>query len=88
MEDELEHRLPADLVLLNPPRAGLHPRIPQLLRSEGVGKVIYVSCDPATLARDLRRFGHGYQLRDIRAFDLFPQTAHIETVVTMEAKRG
>jgi 23S rRNA (uracil1939-C5)-methyltransferase len=46
--------------------------------------LVYVSCDPATLARDVRRFvDAGFSLGDVRAFDLFPRTAHIETVVTL-----
>jgi len=45
--------------------------------------VVYISCDPATLARDLSRLP-GYRLQDVRAFDLFPQTAHVETVVLLE----
>jgi 23S rRNA (uracil1939-C5)-methyltransferase len=85
VENELASQLPADLVLLNPPRSGLHPEIPRLLGTGEVGTVIYVSCDPATLARDLKRFGEGYRIREVRAFDLFPQTAHIEAVVTLEA---
>jgi len=45
--------------------------------------VVYVSCDPATLARDLSRMP-GYRLADVRAFDLFPQTAHVETVAVLD----
>ena len=48
------------------------------------GRVVYISCDPATLARDLARLGTAYRLVHARAFDLFPQTAHVETVAVME----
>jgi 23S rRNA (uracil1939-C5)-methyltransferase len=46
-------------------------------------RVVYVSCDPATLARDLSRMP-SYRLTDLRAFDLFPQTAHVETVAVLD----
>jgi len=46
--------------------------------------VVYISCDPATLARDLRGLGEEWRLSNLRAFDLFPQTAHVETVAVLE----
>ena len=80
VEFNLKHSLPADLVILNPPRHGLSgPVIDTLLRRE-VPRVIYVSCNPATLARDVQRLSAGFKLESLRAFDLFPQTAHVETV--------
>jgi 23S rRNA (uracil1939-C5)-methyltransferase len=51
-------------------------------------RIIYISCDPATLARDLRRLGNAFQLEEIRSFDLFPQTAHVETVVSLAARKS
>jgi 23S rRNA (uracil1939-C5)-methyltransferase len=50
-----------------------------------VPRLVYVSCDPATLARDLARLGEDYEVKRIVAFDLFPQTAHVESVVTLAA---
>lgn len=84
VEDHLERNLPADLVVLNPPREGLHPSIPTALEDHPPPRLIYVSCDPATLARDLGRLREGYTLRDLRSFDLFPQTGHVETVACLE----
>ena len=84
-EATLEAALPADRVILNPPRAGLHARVTEILAEVRPERVIYVSCDPATLARDIARLGPAYRLRRVAAFDLFPQTAHVETVVTLDA---
>ena len=81
VEKVLRKSLPADLVVLNPPRAGVDPEVTHIL-SDGPhkpGAIIYVSCNPATLARDIRRLG-GYEIRSLRGFDMFPQTAHVETV--------
>jgi 23S rRNA (uracil1939-C5)-methyltransferase len=47
---------------------------------------VYLSCDPATLGRDLERLGAVYRLESLRAFDLFPQTAHVETVARLERR--
>lgn len=81
VEDRLASVLPADLVLLNPPRGGVDARVAEALQNVATppGAVIYVSCDPATLARDLSRMPR-YRLASVRAWDMFPQTAHVETV--------
>ena len=72
-------------VVVNPPRAGLHWDISLRLTSDPVPKLVYISCDPATLARDLQRLNVNYVVKEVRAFDLFPQTAHVETVAVLEA---
>ena len=72
-------------VVVNPPRSGLHRNVTLRLAGQPVGRLIYISCDPATLARDVYRLGVNYHVTDVRAFDLFPQTAHVETVVVLEA---
>jgi 23S rRNA (uracil1939-C5)-methyltransferase len=84
VEQALPGLLPAHRVLLNPPRGGTREGVMEALAASPPKRLVYVSCDPATLARDLQRLGPGFQLRRIQAFDLFPQTAHIETVVTLE----
>jgi len=86
VEELLGEHLPADLLLLNPPRAGLDPRVPELLGAKPVQRVVYVSCDPATLARDLQRIGGGYEVVGLKSFDLFPQTGHVETVVSLRVR--
>ena len=80
VEDVVSDVLPADLVILNPPRSGVDAKVTEILaRPEGPRTIIYVSCDPATLARDVARLG-AYRITALRAFDMFPQTAHVETV--------
>ena len=76
---------PPTAVIVNPPRAGLHWDVILRLTGEPVPRVVYVSCDPATLARDLARLSTNYRVTAVRAFDLFPQTAHVETVAALEA---
>jgi 23S rRNA (uracil1939-C5)-methyltransferase len=72
-------------VVVNPPRGGLHWDVSLRLTSDPVSKLVYISCDPATLARDLSRLNVNYVVKAVRAFDLFPQTAHVETVAVLEA---
>ena len=81
VERELPGALPAELVLLNPPRAGMDALASQALQDVVVAprSLIYVSCDPATLARDLARMPR-YRIVSMLGFDMFPQTAHVETV--------
>jgi 23S rRNA (uracil1939-C5)-methyltransferase len=87
VEDRLAEALPADVVVLNPPRAGCAPDVCAVLSAAVRGevsappprRVVYVSCDPATLARDVRRLA-GWRVAAVTCFDLFPQTAHVETV--------
>ena len=73
-----------DLVVVDPPRKGLAPEVVDAVGSMAPGRVVYVSCDPATLARDVKRFGAlGYAPARAEAVDLFPRTAHVETVVLL-----
>ena len=86
VEDHLGALLPADVVIVNPPRAGLGQTVTDRLRGAMPACLIYVSCDPATLARDLRRMDIGKdRVRQVRSFDMFPQTSHVETLVVVEA---
>jgi 23S rRNA (uracil1939-C5)-methyltransferase len=73
-----------DLVVLDPPRAGMAPGAAQRLAGLGSARITYVSCEPPTLARDLKLLCKArYEISDIQIFDLFPQTFHMETLVRL-----
>jgi 23S rRNA (uracil1939-C5)-methyltransferase len=74
-----------DLVITNPPRTGMDERLTAALVTAAPRRIVYISCDPATLARDLTRLP-GFELRSVLAFDLFPQTAHVETVAVLDRR--
>ncbi|HTW18755.1 MAG TPA: class I SAM-dependent RNA methyltransferase [Mycobacteriales bacterium] len=77
-----------DLVVLDPPRRGVGRAIVDGIAAAGPRSVVYVSCEPASLARDIGLLaGHGYRLEGLRAFDLFPMTAHVECVALLEAAK-
>jgi 23S rRNA (uracil1939-C5)-methyltransferase len=72
-------------VVVDPPRAGLEPQALSQLISFAAPRIVYVSCDPATLARDLAQLcAKMYKVQEIHLFDMFPQTYHIETLVHLE----
>ncbi|HET7424570.1 MAG TPA: TRAM domain-containing protein [Gemmatimonadales bacterium] len=83
VEDVLGRLETPSLVVTNPPRVGMDPRVPAELERRRPERIVYISCDPATLARDLARLT-SYRIGVLRAFDLFPQTAHVETVAVLE----
>ncbi len=89
VEDALPGVLPADVVILNPPRAGLDERVTATLELEvgHVRDIVYVSCNPSTLARDIARMP-SYEIESLQAFDMFPQTAHVETVCVLRPRQS
>ena len=73
-----------DMIVLDPPRAGCDNKVLDTILSVRPSKIIYVSCDPATLARDLKVLcKKKYRIKEVQPFDLFPQTDHVECVVLM-----
>ena len=80
--------VPADVVFMDPPRSGSTPEFLNALAHLKPGKIVYISCNPETLARDLRRLcGNGYTLREIAPVDMFPFTEHVETVALLTRTR-
>jgi 23S rRNA (uracil1939-C5)-methyltransferase len=81
VEERLARELPADTVVLNPPRIGVDAAVCQALEQAvpRPATIVYVSCDPATLARDVARLP-SYRVASLTLFDMFPQTAHVESV--------
>jgi 23S rRNA (uracil1939-C5)-methyltransferase len=75
------------VVITDPPRAGMHPHVIQALLEPSPQRIIAVSCNPATLARDLALLQEQYEIIDVEPFDLFPHTAHIECVVRLEKRK-
>ncbi len=75
-----------DVIITDPPRAGMHEKLVQKLLDMEAPLVVYVSCNPATQARDLSRLGEKYEVTRIRPVDMFPHTHHIENVVQLKLK--
>lgn len=73
-----------DKVILNPPRKGCEEALLEVLLQQKVKKIIYVSCDPSTFARDCKLLKSTYALQSVQPFDLFPQTVHVESVGCLE----
>lgn len=80
-----QHGLP-DVLITDPPRAGMHPDVVDRLAALRIPKLVYVSCNSATLARDLAVLAASYHIEEIQPVDMFPQTYHIETVAKLRAK--
>jgi 23S rRNA (uracil1939-C5)-methyltransferase len=76
-----------DVVITDPPRAGMHPDVVERLMEMEADKIVYVSCNAATQARDLVRLKEKYEVSRIKPVDMFPQTQHVENVVLLELKR-
>ena len=73
-----------DVVVVDPPRAGIDAKVAQQLAEAAPLRLVYVSCNPATLARDVARLVPAFRLKAARPVDLFPQTPHVETVALLE----
>jgi 23S rRNA (uracil1939-C5)-methyltransferase len=79
----LKELRPPDFVITNPPRTGMDPRVVAELNRLVPERIVYISCDPATLARDIQRLDR-FKVSRVQAFDLFPQTTHVESVALLE----
>lgn len=76
-----------DVVITDPPRAGMHPKLVEKLLEMAAPVIVYVSCNPATQARDLNLLGEKYEVTKVQPVDMFPQTHHIENVVQLKLKK-
>jgi 23S rRNA (uracil1939-C5)-methyltransferase len=75
-----------DTIIVDPPRAGLDPKTKQTILEFKANKIIYVSCDPMTLARDLKELSSLYNIKKVTSLDMFPYTEHIETYCVLEKR--
>ena len=73
-------------VIVDPPRDGMEPNVPKWLAESKAPRILYVSCDPATLVRDLKTICRTYEIESVRWFNMFPRTARFETLVTLRKK--
>ena len=73
-------------VVVDPPRAGMEPNVPKWLAESKAPRIFYVSCDPATLMRDLRTLTRNYEVESVRWFNMFPRTARFETLVVLKRR--
>ena len=75
-----------DVIILDPPRAGIHPDVAKVILEAAPDKIVYVSCNPASQARDLAILTAGYDIKAIQPVDMFPHTMHVETVALLSKK--
>lgn len=75
-----------DVVIVDPPRSGLTKKEIDVIKGMNVGQIIYVSCDPITLSRDLKLLSTDYKIKDIKGFDMFPYTYHCESITVLERR--
>lgn len=73
-----------DVIIVDPPRSGMHPGVCRSLCDSGAERIVYVSCNPGTMARDVRLLTDHYRLRNVQPVDMFPHTYHVESVVLLE----
>lgn len=77
-----------DTIILDPPRSGIHPKAAEYLNQYGAKKLIYVSCNPTTQARDIKLLEEKYSIAEMQPVDMFPHTFHIENIVRLELKEN
>ena len=83
-----EEGMRADVIVVNPPRKGCDRGLLDAVLTMAPERLVYVSCNPATLARDLKHLAaHGYAVQEVQPVDMFPQTVHVECVVWMSKEK-
>ena len=78
-----EHGRP-DVIITDPPRAGMHPDVVDVILKTAPQRIVYVSCNPATQARDIAILDQGYKVVAVQPVDMFPHTQHVEVVTLLE----
>ena len=87
MIDEIEEK--PDFIILDPPRDGIHPKALRKIIEYGVENIVYISCKPTSFVRDLAVFQEcGYELKRVSNVDMFPETMHVETIVSIQKKNS
>lgn len=76
----------ADMMIVDPPRAGMHADVVETILQASPNRIVYVSCNSATQARDLEMMDHAYKVTKVQAVDMFPHTHHVENIVLMEKR--
>ena len=82
----IDDNVNGNIVIVDPPRVGLDNHTIDVLNKIDIDKLIYVSCDPMTLVRDLKNLSN-YEVKDITLVDMFPQTHHVESVILLQKKK-
>ena len=82
----INNQMSSDVIIVDPPRSGLDDKTISTIKEIKPKKIVYVSCNPITLARDINKLSEEYKFEDIELFDMFPQTYHVECVVAMILK--
>ena len=75
-----------DVMIVDPPRAGMHQSVVDTILAAAPRRIVYVSCNPASQARDLALLDAGYRVLAVQPVDMFPHTAHVENVVLLEKR--
>ena len=83
----LSMKYKADIIIVDPPRSGLDKNTIETLIKINPKKIVYVSCDPITLSRDINLLKNNYILKDVKLYDMFPETYHLETVVLLKRRK-
>jgi 23S rRNA (uracil1939-C5)-methyltransferase len=73
-----------DVIITDPPRNGMHPDVVEQILQAAPSRIVYVSCNPATQARDIALMGEQYKIKAIQPLDMFPHTHHVENIVLLE----
>lgn len=84
--DQLDHLPRPDVIITDPPRAGMHERVIRFILKQAPRRIVYVSCDPSTQARDINRLSENFDLISVQPFDMFPHTSHIESIALLHRK--